>query len=183
MHDFDAAVAGTCPRYRQEEALRVLRAGRTSTATAPATSTLPARRLTVLAIAALAIAALSAVVAGCANPALSERPFSVERSGEQIYPANYRAELLVYLRNYLNDPTQVREAMIAEPATRMFGGRQRYIVCLRYNARTLSGTYSGVSDRMATYLDGRFDRLIEDARDYCAGAAYVPFPELEKLKR
>ena len=140
--------------------------------------TLPLRRLTVL-----ATAVLSAVVAGCANPELSERPFSVERGGEQAYPANYRAELLVYLRNYLNDPTQVREAMIAEPASRMFGGRQRYIVCLRYNARTLSGTYSGVSDRMATYLDGRFDRLIEGARDYCAGAAYVPFPELEKLKR
>lgn len=149
---------------------------------------LPPHRLTVRAAAlvttaVLTTAALAVGVAGCANPELSERPFSVERSGEQVYPANYRAELLGYLRNYLNDPTQVRDAMIAEPVTRMFGGRQRYIVCLRYNARTLSGAYSGVSDRMATYLDGRFDRLIEAARDYCAGAAYVPFPELEKLKR
>ncbi|TAK49426.1 MAG: hypothetical protein EPO23_04245 [Xanthobacteraceae bacterium] len=122
-------------------------------------------------------------LAACATPEPAEVAFSVPRGGPQPFPANYRAELLIFLRSYLNDPTGVREAMIAGPVTRLFGGYERYIVCLRYNARNLSGGYTGASDRMATYLDGRFDRLVETAREYCSGAAYVPFPELEKFRR
>ena len=33
------------------------------------------------------------------------------------------------------------------------------------------------------YVDGRLDRLVENAGEICAGAAYAPFPELEKLPR
>jgi hypothetical protein len=33
------------------------------------------------------------------------------------------------------------------------------------------------------YVDARLDRMIEKAGDVCAGAAYAPFPELEKLTR
>jgi hypothetical protein len=33
------------------------------------------------------------------------------------------------------------------------------------------------------YVDGRLDRIIENASEPCAGAVYGPFAELEKLTR
>jgi len=62
-------------------------------------------------------------------------------------------------------------------------GWPRYIVCVRYNARATNGTYGGASDRLAIYVDGRFDQFEEKPRDLCSGAAYKPFPELEHLTR
>lgn len=101
----------------------------------------------------------------------------------QPFPANYRAELLAFMRTYLNDPTNVREAAISEPIQRYLGGARRYFLCVRYNARDSSGRYTGLSDRAALYLDGRFDRLVERAQDFCPAQAYAPFPELERLTR
>ena len=101
----------------------------------------------------------------------------------QPFPANYRAELLAFLRTYLNDPTNIRQAAIAEPALREIGGYRRYYVCLRYDARDSSGRYTGVSDRAALYLDGRFERLLERQTELCGAAAYSAFTELERLTR
>jgi hypothetical protein len=103
----------------------------------------------------------------------------------QPFPANYKAELLAFMRTYLNDPTNVREAAISEPVQRQIAGSRRYFLCVRYNARDSSGRYTGVSDRAALYLDGRFDRLIERAQDFCPAPAqsYAAFPELERLTR
>jgi hypothetical protein len=124
-------------------------------------------------------------VGGCAwtggNDNLS---YTADRGIEdQKYPANYRLELLAFLRTYLNDPRGVREAVIAEPAQKKVGGRLRYVVCLRFNARSSGGAYAGVKERAAMYIDGRFDRMIEDAGELCEGATYAPFPEMEKLTR
>jgi hypothetical protein len=101
----------------------------------------------------------------------------------QPYPANYKAEVLAFIRTYLNDPVGVREASMAEPVQRTLGGRLRYISCLRYNARESDGSYRGTRERGVVYIDGRLDRIIENVSEACAGAAYTPFPELEKLTR
>jgi hypothetical protein len=124
-------------------------------------------------------------VGGCAwtggNDNLS---YTADRGiDDQKYPANYRPELLAFLRTYLNDPRGVREAVIAEPAQKKVGGRLRYVVCLRFNARGSGGAYAGVKERAAMYIDGRFDRMIEDAGELCEGATYAAFPEMEKLMR
>ena len=63
------------------------------------------------------------------------------------------------------------------------GGRLRYISCLRYNARESDGSYRGTRERGVVYIDGRLDRIIENVSEACAGAAYAPFPEMEKLTR
>ena len=104
-------------------------------------------------------------------------------SGALRHYFSTRAELLAFLHTYLNDPTDVRSAMIAEPAQREVGGRQRYVVCLRYSAKALDGSYMPMHDRAALYIDGRLDRMIEKPDDVCVGANYAPFPELEKLTR
>lgn len=101
----------------------------------------------------------------------------------QPYPANYRPQLLSFLRTYLNDPRGVRDAAIAEPAQKKVAGRLRYVACLRFNARGADGGYSGIKERGAMYIDARFDRMIEDVTELCEGAAYAPFPEMEKLAR
>jgi hypothetical protein len=100
-----------------------------------------------------------------------------------VAPASYKADVLAFLRTYLNDPTNVREAAIGEPQLRAIGLETRWSACLRYNARDTVGKYSGARDRLAVYYRGRFDRLVENAREQCKDAAYAPFPELERLTR
>src|SRR4051812_25699797 len=121
------------------------------------------------AVGLLALAALSA----CSGPP-PDLNFSSDR-GPPAYPSNYRADTLSFMRTYLNNPAQVREASISEPALRTIGGRQRYVSCLRYNARDSSNSYTGVSDRLAVFSEGRFDQLVEKAAEQCSGATYQPF--------
>ena len=123
-------------------------------------------------------------LAACAGGG-EEMYFSKPRNADvaQPFPVNYRADLLAFLRTYLNDPTNVRDASISEPIQRHIAGTRRYFLCVRYDARDTGGRYTGVADRAALYLDGRFDRLLEKPQDLCPATAYAPFPELEKLKR
>jgi hypothetical protein len=109
---------------------------------------------------------------------------SGEGPGANVYPNNYRAELLSFLQTYLNDPTNVREAEIAEPALRQVNSIDRYVVCLKYNAKNTDGRYVGVKETIAIYLHGRFNQLVDATTgDTCKGATYEPFPELTALKR
>jgi hypothetical protein len=104
-------------------------------------------------------------------------------SANQPYPANYRAELSSFLRTYLNNPVGVQDAQMAEPVQRTVGGRLRYVSCLRYNARESDGSYRGSRDRAVVYVDGRLDRVVDNAGETCAGAVYAPYPEMEKMTR
>lgn len=126
-------------------------------------------------------AALGATLGGCATPD-PDLNFSSDRN-PQVYPSNYRGDTLSFMRTYLNNPSLVREAAISEPALRNIRGRQRYVVCLRYNARDTANRYTGATDRLAVFFEGRFDQLIEKAAEECSGATYAPFPELEWLGR
>lgn len=100
-----------------------------------------------------------------------------------IEPTNYKEETLAFLRTYLNDPVGIRDAAISQPALKNIGGQTRYAACLRFNAKKSNGEYAGSKDRMAVFLSGRFDTLVETVRDQCKDAAYEPFPELERLSR
>jgi hypothetical protein len=101
----------------------------------------------------------------------------------QFYPANYRTELLAFMRTYLNDPVGVHDAALAEPMQRTVNSRLRYVTCLRFTPRESDGSYREVRERAVLYLNGRLDRLVEKADEICAGATYSAFPELEKMTR
>jgi len=101
----------------------------------------------------------------------------------QPFPNNYKSEILSFMRTYLNNPVGVRDAVMAEPVQRVVGGRLRFVSCLRFNARDSGGNYREPRERAILYVDGRLDRVIENASDPCAGAVYAPFPELEKMVR
>lgn len=100
-----------------------------------------------------------------------------------VYPANYKAEILAAMHAYLNDPTGIRDAGLSEPMIKSVGSDNRYLVCVRFNGKRRGSEYAGVKDVGALFIAGRFDRFIESVREQCAGAAYAPFPELGKLTR
>lgn len=102
---------------------------------------------------------------------------------DQPYPENHRAELLAFMKTYLNNPVGVHDAAMAEPVQRTVGGRLRYVSCLRFTPRESDGSYRELRERAILYVNGRLDRMVENAGDICAGAVYAPFPELEKLTR
>lgn len=101
----------------------------------------------------------------------------------QPFPNNYKSEILLFMRTYLNNPVGVRNAVMAEPIQRVVGGRLRYVSCLRFSPRDSDGNYAEPRERAILYVDGRLDRIIENASEPCAGAVYAPFPDLEKMAR
>ena len=103
--------------------------------------------------------------------------------GNQPFPDNYRAESLAFMKTYLNNPVGVHDAAMAEPVQRTVGGRLRYVSCLRFTPRESDGSYRNSRERAILYVNGRLDRVVENASDTCAGAVYAPFPNLEKMTR
>jgi hypothetical protein len=127
---------------------------------------------------------IGAALAGCAS---GERELlgGAETKGGvsvNVFPDRYRAEILAYQRSYLNDPTGIRAAAITQPALRKVGSVERYVVCVRFNAKAAGGTYAGVRDHIAVFLAGKLDQMAA-TREECRDAAYEPFPELERLTR
>jgi hypothetical protein len=106
-----------------------------------------------------------------------------DEDGANEFPTNYKSEILSALHAYLNDPTAIRDAAIAAPTLKPTGNGTvtRYLVCLKFNPKKNASEYAGVKEIAAAFLAGRFDRFIEAPREQCAGAAYTPFPELQKL--
>lgn len=121
--------------------------------------------------------------------ACSQEMPSVLTREPNVLPANYKADILAYLRTYLNDPVGVREAYIGEPELRQIpaslgnAATERYMVCLRFNAKDSTGKYEGSRDRLVAFLSGRLDTLVPARKEQCAKTNWQPFPELEKLRR
>jgi hypothetical protein len=141
-----------------------------------------AKRLAAVFAALILPIALSA----CAGGSDEGRSFSLFGDGKdtpQSFPANYRAELLAFMRTYLNNPVGVRDAAMAEPVMRDVNGKMRYVSCLRYSVRESDGSYREPRERAVLFVSGRLDRMIEKGGELCVGAAMTPFPELEKMTR
>ena len=98
-------------------------------------------------------------------------------------PENYKSDILAMLHVYLRDPTQIRDAAASEPRLQAIGQRNRYVVCLRFNAKKSSGEYAGAKQYLAIFVAGRLDQMVEAKPEECAAAEYQPFPEAEKLAR
>ena len=133
----------------------------------------------------VAILLLGSALAACAGGEDRDAAFNIDSGGNanQPFPDNYRPELLAFMRTYLNNPVGIHGAVMAEPVQRTVGGRMRYVSCLRFAPRESDGGYREPRERAILYVNGRLDRVAENAGELCAGAVYAPFPELEKLTR
>lgn len=142
------------------------------------------------------ILVVAVALGGCAGSPWAES--ESQRAAEEaknIPPLNYKSDLVAFMRTYLNDPTNVRSAVMAQPAMTMVGPIHRYVACLRFNAKSSNGQYAGMKDTAAVFISGKLDRMIElsssgeeaervrPLREFCGAAAYQPFPELERLIR
>ena len=67
-----------------------------------------------------------------------------------IFPSDYKNEILNTMTSSLDDPTNVRSAYIASPL-RPAGKEERYVVCVRSDSRNASKRYTGVKDRIAIF--------------------------------
>ena len=106
---------------------------------------------------------------------------AADDSGINAYPAHYKADIVAGMHTYLNDPTGIRDAAIAEPALKQVGNVTRYVVCVKFNPKKNAAEYTGVKEIADVFLAGRFDDFVETPKQQCAGATYAPFPELQKL--
>ena len=130
-----------------------------------------------------AILCIAVMLAGCNSEWLSARDRSITANTTPPGP-NYKAEVVAFMRTYLNDPTGVKDAFISEPALRPLENVDRYTVCLRYTAHKGYGQpYAPSKDSLVLFREGRLDRIVDTAKEACKDAAYQPFHELEQLKR
>jgi hypothetical protein len=111
-----------------------------------------------------------------------------DEAGINANPTNYKSDIEAAMRAYLKDPSGIRDAAISEPVLKPASSAipERYVACLRFNAKRNATVYAGMKEIAAVFLAGRFDQFIDtpkDEQELCAGATYAPFPELEKLPR
>jgi len=134
-----------------------------------------------------------AIALGACNNIAAMREYDARvEEANTAYPQNYKAEILAFVRTYLNDPTQIRDALISDPVIKPADGANRYVVCLRYNAKKTGGQYAGSKDNIVIFRQGRLNRMIDGARDpregrevreQCKDVPLKPFAELEHLSR
>ena len=62
------------------------------------------------------------------------------------------------------------------------GSTERYVVCVRFDAKGPTGAYTGLRDHLVIFLAGKLDQM-GPTREACKDAVYEPFPELERLRR
>jgi hypothetical protein len=122
------------------------------------------------------LSALAAALAAC-----SSTPEKDPATDPNIVPADYKQEILLTLTRTLEDPTNLRDTYISEPAFTGTGANKHYTACIRFNARDARRSYTGSQDRIAYFYGGHLNQLVAATKEQCGNAAYKPFPELEKL--
>jgi hypothetical protein len=133
------------------------------------------------------VIAATLLIAGCTTEVgPSEAELKAQWEAQNVVPQNYKQDLLAFLRTYLNDPTHVRDASVSPPTRKDVGQGDRYVACVRYNARDSDGKYTGIKVGAAIYASAKLDRFLDTPRvtgELCKDAVYAPFPELQKLQR
>ena len=123
---------------------------------------------------------LALLIGGCGHHGFDAGSGN-DDDGVNAYPKNYKSDILAAMHAYLNDPTDIHDAGIAEPTLKSVGNNTRYVACLKFNAKKNAREYAGVKEVAALFLAGRFDQFVDTPKDLCAGVTYAPFPELQKL--
>ena len=114
-----------------------------------------------------------------------DRPSRAEEIKPLGLTEQEKADLVAFMRTYLNDPQHVRSALATKPALKSLGDddRQRFVVCVRYRERKSDGSYGSPKDGFATFVLGKLDRYVDALKEVvavCKDPQFEPFPELEK---
>jgi hypothetical protein len=122
---------------------------------------------------------------GCSGSDLSGFSFGREKSAPQVdpnlFPAEYKQELAAFMRTYLTNPRQVRDAYVGTPALKPVAGKPQYVTCVRYNPRDSENKYEGNTQKLVIFLAGKLNQFLPDDPQLCTGLAYQRFPEIESM--
>ena len=132
-------------------------------------------------------APLGVSLTGCAGdvgPTAAE--LKARWEAQNIYPAEYKRDLLAFMRTYLNDPSRVRGASASKPDLKSVGQGERFVVCVRYRERKYGGALGPPRYGAATFVSAKLYRYFETAPEVkvlCTDAKFEPFPEMETITR
>jgi hypothetical protein len=98
-----------------------------------------------------------------------------------VYPTNYKSDILSAMHAYLNNPTGIRDATLSEPALKGSGNVTRYVACLRFTPKKNASEYAAPKEVAVVFMAGRLDRFVETPKEECAGVTFAAFPELQQL--
>ena len=98
-----------------------------------------------------------------------------------VYPTNYKSDILAAMHAYLKNPTGIRDAAISEPTIKSSGSVNRYVACLRFTPKKNASEYGGTREIAAVFMGGRLDRFVDLPKTECTGITYAAFPELQNL--
>ena len=138
------------------------------------------------ALALVAVLLLAPGLGGCSGSDLSGFSFGREKTAPvvdpNLFPAEYKQELAAFMRTYLTNPRQVRDAYVGTPALKPVAGAPRYVTCVRYNPRDSDNKkYEGNTQNLAIFLAGKLNQFLPDDPQLCTGLAYQRFPEIESM--
>ncbi len=125
----------------------------------------------VLLLAAMALAGCSAGHSVFGGPKQDKPLPTVDAN---LYPTNYRRQVVVMMTKLLSNRADYQSAMIAPPALKPVpdSPNLHYVVCLQFNDRTEH------RDKVVIYLGGEPQQYVDATPAECADAPYQPFPEL-----
>ena len=132
----------------------------------------------------MAVLLAAIALAGCGSSMFSGSTWFGGSKAEQptetvnpdIYPANYRAQLVNLLRKALTNRADYQNALIAPPVLKPVPDSKilHYVVCLQLNGNFVQ------KNKMAVYLAGQPTEYIDSTPQQCGDAAYQPFTELAR---
>ena len=104
-----------------------------------------------------------------------------DSEGINVYPTNYKSDILAAMHAYLNNPSGIRDAAISEPVLKSSGNVNRYVACLRFTPKKNVSEYGATREIAAVFMAGRLDQFVDLPKSECNGVAYAAFPELQNL--
>ena len=119
------------------------------------------------AISTCGLAALFAALVGCSQFGKPE-----QKPDPNAYPANYKTDLLTYLRDHPDDLSNAQSTYISLPALKQFGAESRYFICLRADGQNWR------KEKIAIFFSGMINQFVNATSEDCGTAAYQLFPEL-----
>jgi hypothetical protein len=137
------------------------------------------------AFAPVAVLLVASWLGGCSGTNFSDFSFGKEKTAPPAdptqFPAEYKQELAAFMRTYLTNPTQVRDAYIGTPVLKQVAGKPQYMTCLRYNPRDSANKYEGNTQHLVIFLSGKMNQFLPNDPQLCTGLAYQRFPEIESM--
>jgi hypothetical protein len=116
------------------------------------------------------LASLAVALAACSAMDFARR--EQKPVDPNVYPANYKTDLVAYVKSHPDEMLSSRDAYVSEPALRQFGSETRYFACLRADGANWR------KDKMVVFFSGTINQFVDATSEQCRAAAYQPFPEL-----